>query len=326
MTRFALVVLAVAMISACGGGGGSSGFNNDPPVAAAPKLTISAANGEMAAKTSYEAATNSVGLTDTLSNGGLVADAPTDVSKAAGRQVAKVIGGGVTINSVPFGPQVNPCLVDGSITISGNIASLTSLTAGDTFLIDADQCDDGLDQVVDGLLDLEVVSISGDFFAGLYDMRMSMVMTDFQVTTPADTLTSNGDATISLNTTLAPLVSASISGDAMTIDSNSSSETLTAFGSEQTVDAGVQPAPYTWSSYGTLDSSQLDGVVDYTTPVTFAGEDADYPHTGELFVEGENSSVRLIAVDNVSVRIELDYDGDDQIDEIIETTWVDLSS
>jgi len=38
----------------------------------------------------------------------------------------------------------------------------------------------------------------------------------------------------------------------------------------------------------------------------FEGFDADYPRTGEILVSGASSSVRLIAVDNINVRIEID--------------------
>jgi hypothetical protein len=80
------------------------------------------------------------------------------------------------------------------------------------------------------------------------------------------------------------------------------------------------------SASGTLDSTQLAGVVQYSTPVTFAGEGFDYPSSGALLVEGENSSARLTAIDNVNVTIEVDSNGDGVIDDTINTTWADLTS
>jgi hypothetical protein len=156
---------------------------------------------------------------------------------------------------------------------------------------------------------MTVDAFDGDILGGRYDMTMTMTVTDFQVTTATDVLTSNGDATARLNSLQAPYVEASVSGNSMTMDSNSASETLTTYSSTQTLDAGVSPSPYTMSASGTLDSSRLDGVITYSTPVTFEGFDSNYPHTGELFVEGENSSARLVADNELDVHIDIDLDG-----------------
>ncbi len=77
------------------------------------------------------------------------------------------------------------------------------------------------------------------------------------------------------------------------------------------------------NSFGTLDSSDLQGVVTYLTPITFTGVDFDFPGSGEFLVLAENSSLRLIAVDNVNVRIEIDNDG---VMETIDTTWAALTN
>lgn len=78
---------------------------------------------------------------------------------------------------------------------------------------------------------------------------------------------------------------------------------------------------------GTLDSSQLGGVVEYSMPVVFQGFDSDYPSSGQLLVTGAGgATVRLIAVDNVNVRIEIDADGVAPVDETIGTTWVAFTS
>jgi hypothetical protein len=66
--------------------------------------------------------------------------------------------------------------------------------------------------------------------------------------------------------------------------------------------------------------------VRYTTPVQFTGFDVDFPSTGELLVSGNNSSVRLVALDNVNVRIDLDNDGNGTVDESIQTTWLALAN
>ena len=76
---------------------------------------------------------------------------------------------------------------------------------------------------------------------------------------------------------------------------------------------------------GTLDTTALSGSIDYDTPVTFEGDNFGNPHTGELLVTGDNSSARLIAIDSTDVRIEIDSDGDGDIDETLFLTWEELA-
>ena len=163
---------------------------------------------------------------------------------------------------------------------------------------------------------------NGDILSGAYEMTMEMTITNFQVTTATDVILSHGDTTATINTLLAPYVEASVSGGSITISSNTASETLFAYSSGQTFDGRVAPAPYTMSAAGTLDSSQIGGIVDYSTPVTFAGLDTGYPTAGELLVEGLGSSARLVAQANgIDVIIRIDSNNDGDVDETIETTW-----
>ena len=135
---------------------------------------------------------------------------------------------------------------------------------------------------------------------------------------------SNGDATVTEDTTRTPFIESGVSGSSMTVDYNGMSETLSNYSSSQTIDGGLQPLPYTLSAAGTLDSTELDGVIQYSTPVTFAGEGLDYPSSGSMLVTGLDSAARLTALDSVNVTIDVDIDGDGTYDETIETTWAEL--
>ena len=115
-----------------------------------------------------------------------------------------------------------------------------------------------------------------------------------------------------------------MSGNSLTVDSATSAESLFDFSAEQTLDAGVSPSPYTMAAAGTLDSTQLAGPVRYSTPVTFEGFDNGYPVAGELLVEGDNSSARLIVLEDGSLRIDVDSNGDGTVDNQVFTTWQDL--
>jgi len=313
------IVLMTLIAAGCGGGGGGS----TPVVSPPASLMITGSNGQAAVKWSYEAGMQSASSAGYAGGAGLTATGGGNVATSA--PTSKSVGGAIA--RIPFGPQTLPCDVSGSITLSGDLSNPLTLSAGDRFSIDASNCDDGLGEVTNGALDLTIDVLDGDFLGGLYDMSMSMDIMNFQVTTAADTVLSNGDSTVTLNTLMTPFVSASVSGASLATSSNSSAETLTNYAAQQTLDGGVTPSPYTFDASGTLDSSQLDGVVDYETPVTFQGFDAGYPESGQLLVTGAgNTSARLIAVDSVNVTIEIDSNGDGVVDEVINTTWVDLLS
>jgi len=179
--------------------------------------------------------------------------------------------------------------------------------------------------VTDGRLDYVIDAFNGDFLGGFYDLTMTLTLGNFQVATAADVLTSNGDVTVTLNTVNAPAVSASVSGNSLTVDANASSETQTNFSSALTLDAGISPSPYTMTASGTLNSTQLSGAVNYSTPTLLQGFDNDYPSSGQFLVTGDNSSVRLTA-EGVTVLIEIDADGDGIYEEMINTTWAEFTN
>lgn len=328
-TRVILILVSpLFLATACGGGGSGSGSGGNTPPPPSAGLGITPSNGAQVAGVAYQAALASGDIASLASNSGLTGSAGGGLAAAspeaqAGRQ------GSTVLQNVPVGPTTSPCAVSGSITISGDLANPLTLTAGDTISASYDNCDDGAGEVVDGDMDFEVDAFSGDILSGAYDMTMTMNITDFQVSSATDVITGNGDGTATINTLAAPYVEASVSGNSMTTDTNSFSQTLYNYVSAQTVDSGVSPSPYTYMSSGTLDTTRLGGVIDYTTTVIFEGFDADYPYVGELLVVGDNSSARLIAQPNsIDVVIEI-YDnttGTGTPVDVINTTWADLAS
>jgi len=323
-----LTFLAALGISACGGsGGGVSTGTNPPPPPPSSGIAITSANALPVTKTSWEAANQNADIVGLVGGVGLVVNNPGGINKTRSNAFAiKRIG--PAVQGVPFGPDVTPCGVSGSVTLSGDIADpLTpTLTANDEISVDSDNCDDGLGEVLDGLLEMTVDAFSGDLVLSLYNLTATLTATNLQSTTPADTVTINGSATVTLNTEQSPLISTAISGQSMTTDSNAGSATLTNFQTTQTFDGSLQTLPYTLASSGTLDSTEFADVISYSTPVTFMGENFGFPDSGELLITGDNSSARLITIDNVNVRIEIDDNGDNVVDETIDTTWVELTN
>ncbi len=316
-----LSVLGASLaIAACGGGGDAFGGGSQPSAS----FKIDSSNAVATSRTSYNAAVDSSDMAGIGGAAGFSAGAPGGFQAAA---YARSASGRIldVISYVPFGPDVFPCAVgQGTVTLSGDIAVPGTLTPGDSFRIEYDFCDEGAGEVIDGLIDLTVADFSGDLLSQMYLLAMDAVITDLQVATAADSVTGNGDATVTLDTLQAPFVEAGVAGTSLRLDANASSETLSNYTSRQTFDGNQVPAEYTLAASGTLNSTQLPGNVAYGTGPAFVGLGANYPHSGVLVVQGDASSVRLVAVDNQNVRIEIDTNGDGTVDETIEMTWDEL--
>ena len=320
---FSVISAALAM-SGCGGNS-SDGAPASPPPPPAASLTITATNAKPAARVAYGATMESI---DT---GGLVGDTGIGGSNDGGFQkpgAPAPIPGllSAALQKVPLGPDTYDCGVSGTQTISGDLANPLTLSVGDQINVDAADCDDGLGEVINGRMEMTVAAFSGDLFSGMYLLEMDVMLIDFEVVTATDTVLSNGDSTVMVNTTGAPTVLMSISGTSMTTVSTMSSVTMTNFLTAQSVDTSVVPEPYTLDSSGTVDSSAIGGVIAYTTPVTFQGMGAAYPFAGQLLITGAGgATIRLIALDATNVRIETDTDGDGTVDSTEETTWDDIA-
>lgn len=321
-TKFILFA-GVLVLAGCGGGGGGG---LAPVASPGPTVAIDSANAADVAKVSYESAlaTGDVGALTT--DGLILSSEPGGAFAKLDKAIAAVAKTGSRQAFVPIPEETADCASSGTVTLSGEIADpfTPTLSPGDFFIINYNACDEGLGDVIDGGMRLDINSFSGDFQSQLFALSSTLTLTNLQLTTQQEVLTSHGDATVSLDTLAAPAVATSLSGNSMRSDTGSSSETATNYASSITVDGGQVPAPFTMSASGTLDSTQLSGVVSYATPVVFNGFDADYPSSGEFLVMGASSSLRLIALDNVNVIIELDTNGDNTVDETIQTTWAEL--
>jgi len=85
------------------------------------------------------------------------------------------------------------------------------------------------------------------------------------------------------------------------------------------------PANFTTEATGRVSSTQFAGVVSYATPVAFQATGDGFPYEGEMLVFGtNNASIRITAIDEVSVMIVADFNGDGVSDATIETTWAAL--
>ena len=329
-----LVLSAISLLAACDGGDGISeskdgndGGGPGPDGGGSETVDITAANALLVTNATYQAALSSGALADFSTGSGLLASDPGGISKIDRSLAISNKVGNERANLV-LPDFIEDCPMGGTSTFSGEIADPVNpldpitLTPGDFFNIAYLMCDDGF-AVIDGNLFYTVDAFIGELASGLYSLTMTATFTDFQVATDEDELVSNGDVTVRIDSRQLPYLEAEVSGSSLTVDGTTSTVTMTSFSSLHT-QVTEAPFPYTQSSYGTINSTLLSGIVSYTTPLEFEGSDADYPSSGEFLVNGSNSSARLTAIDNVNVQIDIDTDGDGMTDETINTTWAGL--
>ena len=329
MKRVPLLASAVAIgLSACGGGsGGDPAIQPPPPGGTQTPLTVTTNNAKSAVRVAYNATSVSMETGDMIGGPGVVS-APGGLQKpAAPTGFPDFID--IVMQKIPI-TDVTGCGLDGTTgtqTTTIDFATPGTLTAGDTIVIAFDNCDQGLGEVLNGRMEMTVVTFSGDLLVtGLYQLEMEVQLVNFQVTTALDDILQNGDSTVTLDNTGMPMVSISISGNSLATVTNTSTQIITDFSTSQSIDTSVFPEPYTMDTSGTVDSTELGGMIDYTTPVTFQGAGDGYPFAGELLVVGaNNASIRLVALDDVNVRIDTDTDGDNVVDNSETTTWDDIA-
>ena len=321
---------AVALLAACSDGNGisedQSGNNNgNGGGGAGGDAGITAANAVVVTRVTYESALSAGVAAEFSGVTGVVAVELSPISKIDGSFATSNVGNSSTGN-VPIPPTAENCLVSGISTrspVKSQIRLRRHLRKATTSTFCFQNVMTALVSSTAACTTSLTHSVAICCF-GTYDLTMTATLTDFQVTTAEDSLLSNGDVTVRLNSAQLPTVAAETSGTSLTVDGNNHSVLMTNFAGSYSQDVETVPSPFSQSSSGTMDNTLLPGVVDYSTPVAFTGFDGEYPSAGEFLVVGENSSARLVAQDNVNIIIQVDADGDGEVDSTIETTWAEL--
>jgi hypothetical protein len=251
-----------------------------------------------------------------------VAKSDSGLSKPGASQTGGVFG---VLASVPVPETTVDCAVAGTVAVSGDVADPTTLSSGDNLRFQFSACDEGEGQVLNGIFELDVNSFSGDSSQNLFRLDAAVYFDRLEVAEGQETTVLTGDARLELDTTMPPIANKVVSGNSLSFSDNADSATLTLFRSDFTYDAGVAPEAYTLLASGALSSTHFEGGVEYSTPVPLMGYAGSYPFAGELLVTGDDgSSVRLIALDDVNVRLQIDPgDGSGIVTQ--DSTWAAVS-
>jgi hypothetical protein len=349
--RRRLALLSISLLIALGcssGGSGSSGKSTAP-------AEITLANALIISATAVDAAMGGSGLAGV---GGSIPFLPAPVSGGGGasaplsleplplefiglfadlgsgdeRQLAGQPEPGVVLQ-VAIPPILIDCAENGSVTISGEMANPPELTVGDRFSGEFSDCDDGLGVVLNGGLDFTMVSFSqsiADCFENQEQcvaenqLTIDTVLRNLEVTEGEITFTGKGDMRIAIDTLTPPTSVARLSGSSLTASDGTHSETLRDYDTLTTTN--LTSGDYEVVASGRLTSSRFSGEIQYATTPSFLGTGTSDPDSGVLRIDGADAAtIDVVAQANgVDVNLEIDVDGDGNVDDIKMTTWDDL--
>jgi len=320
-----ITILAMALLAACDGSGG--GFA--PPVQIVP-VEITAANAPAVTSDSLNAASFASDIGVLVGPGLLGGPAEPGMWSRLGKLpvtgVSKILD---PVFEVAVGPITEDCLVTGTITLTGNIANPLTITAGDTISTVFVNCDDGDGQVLDGAMNITITAFTGSVDTGLFQMGMRVSLGDLSMDDGSEVgpAVVDGNFNMSVNTLLYPVTTTVVTGDLLSLVAAGRSLTMRSFSSDSRLDEGMFPLGYTMIASGAVQSSRFDGEALYETIVPFAGSGDSYPYEGVMLITGAaNSSIRVTALDVLTVRLEMDYNGDGTVDETRDVTWEEAIS
>ncbi|MDH3615640.1 MAG: hypothetical protein OEQ90_04130 [Gammaproteobacteria bacterium] len=320
-----VLLLAIGVASTIATGGGSSGGSVSmipPPTSDDPTLAISAANGEDVSSAVVLAIGISFDLGD-ITGDDLIAEAAGDtINLSAMKGLAPLY----FKLSDPLAQAIEGCANGGTVDVTLTVQNPNVPTVGDRIVAVFDNCDDNLGYVISGTADLTLADLQGDVATDVFLVSFDILLTDIAVTEGMETVTADGSFTLTIDSLDFPSVTMSLVGTELQFGADGDVVTMTDFDHTLTVDAGVVPDAKLAEAFGRLDSQTLGGTVDYATSTAIQASGDIDPHTGVIVITGaDGSSVRIVIVDSTSVTLEIDANGDDVIDEYIDTSWAELN-
>jgi hypothetical protein len=325
-----VVILAVGIALAGGCGGGGGGGDNPPVVVDPGNPAIPASDATIVSTNALEISGTAIlgglygGDPGVLGGAGLVGADPgagAPLSKASVRVTSKAFGAEF---AKPFGPETSRCALAGTVNVSGNLASDETLTAGDVFNMRFNKCDDGEGQVFDGAASMTVDFFDGDLFSGFLAFGITINFQNLAMTEGGETLTFNGDATVSVDTLAYPDVSAQTSGRSLSVAGAARTMALANYSTSSVTDASSVPAAYSIDASGRAGVAP-HGWVNYTVAEPFAGFGEGNPTSGVMLITGgAGSKVTATAQADGQIRLDLDFDGNGVVDESRLVSWADL--
>jgi hypothetical protein len=228
-----------------------------------------------------------------------------------------------------FGPLPIDCLASGTAAVSGSIAAAGTFDANDRLDATFTDCVRGGEEL-DGGIDVTVSSFD-EAPGGVYLVAATATETDLLRFIGGSCYRGNGtfNTSYDLRYSNPGFVYVDSSASTFNVWSGGRDQTLAGAVVNAQIDVGQQPVLVTRESSGTITSEDLTGSFAYLSivpDVFLLDEDsATGPHAGELLVSAsDGSTMTMVALDALNLRLDLDFDNDSTTDEQIMTTWATL--
>ncbi|RMH13304.1 MAG: hypothetical protein D6698_14180, partial [Gammaproteobacteria bacterium] len=316
------------LLTACGGGGGENAAVTIPTT----PIAINSANAQQVSSSALGAGTS---VTSTGNNvNGIVTAVQTSTTASRKQESAaqailgmikmapKRLGTSQTAPGVVVSRSSN-CTDGGTISGSFNDADNNgSLSTGDTLSITARNCNEA-GTIMNGSISVSQVTTSAPTtipFVTAFTFRAG----NFSVRDAAtgDILTMNG--TMSLKETN-PGIVITLQIDAPSLNVNDNGDAILLENFTATFTDDISSGAYTVKLSGKISSTALGGSVTIDINPALEGTGNNDPFAGEALITGANgASIRIIALDAVNVRMQIDLDGDGVVDETRDVTWAQL--
>lgn len=326
-----LSLAALFFLAACGGGGDDGdtppgGVTNTP-------LAINADNYVAVATESVSAVSYVVDASEFFTGAQVSgARSPLDFARAQALKLPGRFALATPRFSGAVLTEVEACTGGGELRITlddknGN----DDLDAGESITMVATNCVE-FDSTVNGTIAMLVTRMTGDPYGDVYQMGLTMTLTQLSVAMQGSTAVGNGNMAMDMSMTGPHTGDMLLTFDAFTMSGTFGgvpySRTMWDFHIADTYSLVNNAFHGSMEIRGVLGSSALDSkAVTLSTPVPMVIVGADeYPSSGQILATGAaNSKVRMTAQpDAATVRIEVDANGDGSYETSTTKAWGEL--
>jgi hypothetical protein len=221
--------------------------------------------------------------------------------------------------------QSIPC---DSGTVNVNIVdNLTQgqMDAGDSVSFNYSACTFD-DLVLNGAMSMTCQEASGAA-PGAFSYTVTVSYSNLTAASDGVTVSVNGGFTLTASSSDGVSVATTVSGTYLSAFASGAGQSFSGSLSNFSMQSSYDDATgdFSRSINAVVASSELGGSVTYETILPFTGNEPDYPDAGQLVVTGANGgSVTLTALNDTTVEIAIDLDGNTVPDITFQTQWAEI--
>ena len=258
---------------------------------------------------------SSSGLQDSLGVNGHIRQLATTLLKPGLSNLQQLLISGKSSSSVEL---TKTCKLGGDVLMTGILAG-DRISAGDQLTVDFSRCKDTTRQT-NGSVTMTMLDETAESGIGTPEFSIGLEFADYAVISNKSVVL-NGHSILSQNHYKRAKV-VKLQGDSLSLQTDTGSLGLVNYDISEFADSRSQLSSFTLS--GAVYADNLVGGFNVDTLEAFVQSAWDpYPNQGVMLIEAiENqSSLLLTVLDNTNIQLELDSDGDGEIDETVITTW-----